>query len=125
MTHIDDAIRRALSPADLAAYEALAREPSPIAEAFGMFQNQRRGYVFMVALAGAALVALGAYAAWRLMKAAETREMFGWSLLATFAMLALLLIKLWFWLEMQRNSVVREVKRLELQVAALAAARQA
>ena len=28
-------------------------------------------------------------------------------------------LKIWFWMEIQRNSVVREIKRLELQVANL------
>ncbi len=120
MTHLDDAIRRALSPADLAAYDALAGDPSPIGEAFGMFRTQRRGYVWAVAFAGAGFVGVGAYSAWRLMTAVEVREMLGWSLLATFAMLTLALLKLWFWLEMQRNTLVREVKRVELQIAALA-----
>jgi hypothetical protein len=123
MTQIDDAIRRALSPADLKAYDALGHDRSPVGEAFGMFQTQHRGYVVGVAVAGAALVVLAAYAAWRVMSAADVREMFGWSLLAIFGMLTLTLIKLWFWLEMQKNSIVREVKRLELQIAALTSAR--
>ena len=29
------------------------------------------------------------------------------------------MVKIWFWLELLRNSVTREVKRLELQVALL------
>ena len=33
----------------------------------------------------------------------------------------LALIKLWSWLELQKNAIVREVKRLEIQVASLAA----
>lgn len=121
MTSIDDAIRRALSPADVQAYQALSREMSPVGEALGMFRSARGGFTWIVALAGTAFVAVGAYAAWRLLHAADIREMLGWSLLATFVMLTLVLVKLWFWLEMQRNAVVREVKRLELQIASLVA----
>ena len=121
MTTIDDAIRRALSPADLQAYEALSRELSPVGEAIGMFRNGRGGYTWAVAVAGAAFGALGGYSAWRLLNATDIREMLGWLLLAIFIMLTLALVKLWFWLEMQRNAVVREVKRLELQIASLVA----
>ncbi len=121
MTTIDEAIRRALSPADLHAYEALSRELSPVGEAIGMFRSARSGYIWGVAAAGSAFVAIGGYAAWRLLQASDIREMLGWSLLATFVMLTLALVKLWFWLEMQRNAVVREVKRLELQIASLVA----
>jgi len=121
MTTVDEAIRRALSPADVQDYEALSRELSPFGEAFGMFRSARRGYIWAVAVAGAAFVVIGGYAVWRLLNATDIREMLGWSLLAIFLMLSLALVKLWFWLEMQRNAVVREVKRLELQIASLVA----
>ena len=121
MTTIDDAIRRALSPADVRDYEALSRELSPVVEAIGLFRSARGGFTWAVAMAGAAFVAIGGYAAWGLLHATDIRAMLGWSLLATFIMLTLALVKLWFWLEMQRNAVVREVKRLELQIASLVA----
>ena len=35
------------------------------------------------------------------------------------AILALALVKVWFWMELQKNAIVREVKRLELQTALL------
>jgi hypothetical protein len=121
MTTIDDAIRHALSPADVQAYEALSRELSPVGEAIGMFRTARGGYIWAVTVAAVAFVAIGGFAAWRLLSATDIREMLGWSLLIVFIMLALALVKLWFWLEMQRNVVVREVKRLELQIASLVA----
>ena len=37
-----------------------------------------------------------------------------------FCMMAVSMLKLWFWMEMQTNSVLREVKRVELQVSRLA-----
>ena len=119
MTTIDDAIRRALSPADVQAYAALSQELSPVGEAIGMFRSARRGFTWAVALAGAAFTAVGGYAVWGLLHATDIRAMLGWSLLAIFIMLSLALVKLWFWLEMQRNAVVREVRRLELQIASL------
>ena len=41
---------------------------------------------------------------------------------AALAFLSLGLIKLWFWMELKSNAIVREIKRVELQVAGLAAA---
>jgi len=122
MTNIDEAIRAALSPADVRAYELLRREISPVGEAVGMFRSPRRAYIWAMAVAGAAFVVLGGYAAWRLLNAIEVRAMLGWSLLLIFIMLALVQVKLWFWLEIQRNALVREMKRIELQIASLAAA---
>ncbi|MBO9671486.1 MAG: hypothetical protein J7485_13320 [Sphingobium sp.] len=121
MTTIDDSIRRALSPADVQAYEALSRELSPVGEAMGMFRSARSAFTWRVAVFGALFIALGVYTVWHLLNAADVREMLGWSLLAIFVMFNLSLVKLWFWLEMQRNAVVREVRRLELQIASLVA----
>lgn len=120
MTTIDDTIRRALSPADIEAYETLSRELSPVGEAIGMFRTARSSFTWRVALFGALFVALGLYTVWHLLNSGDVREMLGWSLLAIFVMFNLTLVKLWFWLEMQRNAVVREVRRLELQIASLA-----
>ena len=41
---------------------------------------------------------------------------------AALAFLGLGLIKLWFWFELKTNAIVREIKRVELQIASLAAA---
>ena len=121
MTTIDDSIRRALSPEDVQAYDILSREMSPVGEAIGMFRTARKGFTWRVALFGALFVALGVYTVWHLLNAADIREMLGWSLLAIFVMFNLTLVKLWFWLEMHRNAMVREMKRLELQIASLVA----
>ena len=46
-----------------------------------------------------------------------------WSAGALLTMLAVAMLKMYFWMEMNRNATLREVKRLELQVARLAANR--
>lgn len=123
MTHIDDAIRRALSPEDLKAYEDLSRDRNPFQEAIGAFQSQHAAFAVGSWLGGLAMLILAAYAAWRASGALDMREMLGWAALAAFGVFSLGLIKLWFWMEMQKNSVLREIKRLELQVASLVATR--
>ena len=42
-----------------------------------------------------------------------------WGAASALAFAGLALIKVWFWLELQKNAIVREVKRLEVQVGAL------
>jgi uncharacterized membrane protein YjfL (UPF0719 family) len=59
--------------------------------------------------------------AWRFMQAKELEDMLRWGAAAAFAFAGITLIKVWFWLELQKNDIVREVKRLEVQVASLAA----
>lgn len=122
MSKVDEAIRRALSPEDVRAYDALGQEQSIIAEAMQAFQNQHRLVAVTGWIAGFALFAVGAWAAWRFWQAPDIREMLLWGGLAGLMLAGLGLVKLWFWMEMQKNAIVRELKRLELQVASLIAA---
>jgi hypothetical protein len=121
MTHPDDAIRRALSPEDLRAYEALGRSQSPVQAAMDAFRTQHYLFAVGVWAAGFAMLLVAVYASWRFWSAPDVRLMLVWAGVAVLALFSLGLIKIWFWMEMQKNSVVREVKRLELQVASLIA----
>ena len=65
------------------------------------------------------VAAVLAYCGWQFVNAPDVREMLLWGGGAALACAGMVLIKIWFWLELQKNSVVREIKRLELQVARL------
>jgi uncharacterized membrane protein YciS (DUF1049 family) len=47
--------------------------------------------------------------------------MIGWSTGFLFCCLGTMMMKLWWWAQMDKNSLTREIKRLELQIARLAA----
>ena len=49
-----------------------------------------------------------------------TKELILWATGGLFSALFISMIKIYFWQEMHKNDVLREMKRLELQVAALA-----
>lgn len=120
MTQAEDAIRRALSPEDLRAYDALGRDLSPIEEALNAFSTQYRLFAAMAWAGGVLMFLVAVYCMWRFAQASDTRGMLAWSGGAAFALFSLGMLKMWFFLEMQKNSIVREVKRLEFQVASLA-----
>jgi hypothetical protein len=121
MTNVEDAIRRALSPDDLRAYEALGRDPSPLQEAVAAFRSRHALMAVAAWAMGLAMLLIAAYAGWRAWGAAEVRQMLLWGALAAFALFSLGGIKLWFFMEMQTNGILRELKRLELQLASLIA----
>src|SRR5690349_17532318 len=119
MSTIDDTIRRALSPEDLRAYDELSRSENPVQATLTAFRTQHLFFSVAGFLAGTACLALAAYAVWRASETTEVRAMLGWAGVAAFGFFFLGILKIWFWMEMQKNSIVREVKRLELQVASL------
>jgi hypothetical protein len=59
--------------------------------------------------------------AWRFWQAQEVGDMLRWGAASALTFAGVALVKVWFWLELQKNAIVREVKRLEVQVASLAA----
>jgi len=72
-------------------------------------------------IAGFLLFGVASVMAWWFAQAPNVEDMLRWGAGAALALAGLALVKVWFWMEMQKNTIMREVKRLELQVASLAA----
>jgi len=60
------------------------------------------------------------YSAVRFFGAETTRTQIAWSVGFLTSNMVVAMMKMWFWMQMDKNTVIREVKRLELQVATLA-----
>jgi hypothetical protein len=120
MTNIDSAIRDALSKEDA---EFLARfdDSNPISEALGTFSGRWGAMNIFAALMSFALFGVFVYCGWNALTAADARTAVIWSTGAIWTSLAVAMLKIYFFMEMNKNVVLREVKRLELQVARLAA----
>lgn len=121
MSDLDKAIREGYSAEDADLMQRLAADPSMTRQVLNAFQGPFGALNVLSVLVSLALFAGGAYSVWRFVGAAEVRDMLIWGGGAAFAFSGLSLIKLWFWMELQRNATVREIKRLELQVSRLAA----
>lgn len=118
MNRIDQAIRQALSAEDTA-FLARFEQQSPLHEALGIFSGKwgvmnRFAVLVTFAMFGAAI-----YCALNAFNVIEMRETVLWSAGALLAMLAVAMLKMYFWMEMNKNATLREVKRLELQIARL------
>ena len=74
------------------------------------------GYVFAVVLIGLEIVSLVG-----LLGTEHPPTMLRWGLGFAFCLLSVTALKLWFWMEIQRHSILREIKGVELQVAHLGA----
>jgi hypothetical protein len=119
MSKLDNAIREALSEEDaafLAEYEA----QSPLREALGTLSGKWGAMNAFAAVLTFAMVGAAFYCAWNAFGATGTRETVLWSLGSLAAIIAVAMLKMYFWMEMNKNVTLREIKRLELQVARLA-----
>ncbi len=119
MNKLDTAIRQALSAED-AAFLAKFEDQSPLHEALDTFSGKWGAMNMFAAIITFAMFGAGAYCAWNAINTADVRETVLWSAGALFGMLAVAMLKMYFWMEINKNVTLREVKRLELQVARLA-----
>ena len=89
------------------------REPGLLHQACEVFTGPHGGFAWLGLLVGLAFAILLVYALWRFCQApdADLATQLHWALIAILSALAVALIKLWFWLMMIRNSIVRELNK--------------
>ena len=119
MDNLDKQIRDALTPDDRALIgtpdEGLRADQLMLAT----FKTRNK---FLTALAFVYTFVFFGLAVWcavRFFGASETKHLLAWGFAFSFCMLAVAMLKMWFWMEMQRIAVTREVKRVELLTAKL------
>ncbi|MGE0741261.1 MAG: DUF6768 family protein [Hyphomonadaceae bacterium] len=123
MTSIDQAIRQALSAED-AEFLARFESESPIQEALGTFSGKWGAMNIFAAVLTFALFGVFVFCVWNLLGTDDVHAGQLWAVGAVVSMLSVAMLKMYFWMEMNKNVMLREVKRLELQVARLAAKNQ-
>lgn len=69
---------------------------------------------------GIAFMGLAVWFVVRFFQTSDVKAALAWGLGFVVATLFVAMLKIWFWMEIEKNTVLREVKRLELQVARLA-----
>ncbi len=116
MDELDRKIAEALNAEDR---ELLARlgEQGLLSQMFGLYKGPIRWTTAYATLLTFVLVIAVAYCGWRLFGSAELSETVRWSTGVIVLMVMIGFLKMWFWLRMESNRVLREIKRLELQIA--------
>lgn len=92
-------------------------EPGFFSQTFGIFRGPAAWVnVLLMAVQGLVFIA-GVWAAWNFYQAADALTALRWGLPAAVMLLMSLIIKMSLVPTMQTNRVIREMKRLELQIA--------
>lgn len=121
MNELDRAIRQSLSAEDAELFDRFGADQSLHRQVLATFEGRLRWFNLAGWIAGLVLFAVAFAFAWRFWSARDLEDMLRWGAASALAFAGLALVKVWFWLELQKNAIVREVKRLEVQVASLAA----
>ncbi len=120
MNTIDDEIRKALSETELQKLEAIAGEQGMFAMIFDVFRGKMRFWSAYGMVLAFAATAFAVWAGWNFFHTSDPRMMTLWGMGMGVGVFFSGMLKIWFWMEMHKNMVIREIKRVELQLAVLA-----
>ena len=116
--NIDEVIKQALSDEESEFLERLG-EQTLMEEGLGLLKG-RRGWISIWIGLVILVVFIGSiYSLVQFFDASEVKELMIWGggfFLGIFMVTAL---KIWAWMQMDRNAIIREIKRLEVQLTAL------
>lgn len=116
MKDIDHMIEEALNEEDRALFERMVREPAYFSQLGGLFGG-KTGWINGLMMAAQLLIfAIGAWMAWRFFQSEDVLTALRWGLPGSVLLLMSLMIKLALWPALQANRVIRELRRIELQI---------
>ena len=119
MKDIDRMIRDALKKEDAELLEKVGTEQKMHEAILDLFRGRSKWLSFATLVATLLLMFLAVFAILKFYRAPELRTMLQWGTVAFFSLMAIGAVKIWAWLEMAKNEIMREVKRTELQIAYL------
>ena len=114
MSKLDDDIRKVLANGE-AAYD-LDREEGVFRQWAGIFRGKLRWVAILATIEAAVFMVLMVLAAIEFFQTDDTKWQIFYATGVLLLALLLLLVKLWGWMQMNRYSIQREIKRLELRI---------
>lgn len=115
----DEQIRQALNDEEAEFLASLDREPALLRQVADTFRGRSRWLSALGVVVMLVFLALCVTSFLRMVRAEDVRTMLLWGAGFGFSLATMLAVKIWYWMELQRHSLKREIKRLELQMAAL------
>ncbi len=120
MTDLDRKIEEALALED----EALKNqfdEQGIFTQWFSTYQGKQGWLATLTTIVMMIMAIVAFFAIWKLFQVEDSLDMLKWGGLALLMMTMVSFMKVWFWMRMESNRVIREIKRMELQLVRLQA----
>ena len=118
MKEIDYKIRAALAEEEASMFDDYD-ELNILEQVSDSFKRKSVWLILMTMFATLAFVVLSVVCAIKFFQVESVREMIAWSIGFVFCNLAVGAMKVWYWMELQKNAVTREIKRVELQLSSI------
>lgn len=115
---VEKLIKEALSKEDAKYYSDL-EEQNFIVQYGQMFKGKQGFFTVMTTLMIFVFLGVTIYCFMQFMDSSETKDQILYATIIIMSVFSIGMLKLWNWMQMDKNTVIREMKRLELQVAVL------
>ena len=119
MNEIDAIIREAMNNEEDRRWFDELDEQSLREMVLDSFRGKSRWLVYTVYLSLTVFTLLFAISVLRFFAVESEKEMIAWGVSSIFFAIAIAMLKIWYWIELNKNAVTREIKRFELQLARL------
>lgn len=117
---IDQMIKEALSHDEAKFYDELGEQSLPEMVG-GLFAGKTKWLTIITMIFQPLLFIVAVYCGYNFFQVTDTQMMLKWGAGGFLFVSASSMLKLFHWMQMDKNALMREIKRMELQVAALSA----
>ena len=115
---IDEIIKEALTQEEAKFYDEL-EEQNLFQMLGGVFKGKLGWLVVIMNITTVVVFGLFIYCVIQFFNTDDTNELIVWSVAGILCMISISMMKLFVWMQMDKNSILRELKRLEFQVSIL------
>lgn len=115
---IDKLIKETLTEEEAKFYENL-EEQNVLQMILGLFQGKNKWLLILMNLVTIIFFGLFIYCLVQFFNVESTKELLKWGLGSLVFLLGVSMLKVFAWMQMDKNAIIREIKRLELQVSSL------
>ncbi len=118
MEEIDQLIKETLSKEEAAFYDSL-EEQNLFDMLIGLFKGKNAWFLIATNIMFFIFLGLFVYCCIHFFNVESVEELMKWGFGSLMFLLSLSMLKIYSWLQMDKNAILREMKRLELQVMSL------
>ena len=115
---IDKLIKETLTEEEAKFYDEL-EEQNIWQMMFGIFKGKNSWINIVISIVQLLWFVLFIYCTVQFFNTEETNELIKWGIFGTLSIMASSMLKFYTWMQMDKNALLREIKRLELQVSSL------
>ena len=115
---IDTLIKETLTEEEAKFYENLD-EQNVLEMIGGLFQGKNKWLLILMNLVTVIFFGLFIYCLIQFFNVETTKDLLKWGLGSIVFLLGVSMLKIFAWMQMDKNAIIRELKRLELQVSSL------